>query len=324
MNYKGKHIPNSFFDYVGLPEEEVLKILPVLSKSCLRIIEKRFGYDLKSGDTAKLENKLTKMESDYLSKVIVPKILNNCSYDPEIEDPIIIEHREEVDSVLNSKKEYHNFIKEHFPNYDIYEINRIIISLMTKEGINYTDGIETIWQFTKDNLELIAQNIEDLNVAKSEVKEVDAPNNYEQDILWEILRNIRDNSWKTCSLEDLIKATKIAMLKSNFNKYNNFIDVLEFLLNHRFNVFRVLKSGVIENSNVLITTQLNYSKDNGDISIQELIDRYYELVNTNSSIENTCNLLSQEFGISKNLVMELLFNQDKSLDFSVDNSRCAR
>lgn len=323
MNYIGNKIPNSFFDYIGLPEEEVLKILPLLSEKSLLILEKRFGYDLKSGDVAKLENKLTKMENDYIARFIVPKILNNYKKNSEsISNPIIVEHNEQVKKVLNTKNEYYKLLKENFGEYYIFEVNGIIIHLMREEGVNYSDGIEVILNYTKKNIELIKKTIENLSInMKEETGDMSENVISSEKILWEILQSVRDNFWDSCSLEDLIKATKIAMLKSGFKNYDNFVEVLEYLLNHRFNVFRILKSNLIENTNILITTSLTYSLENGDINIHDLVEKYYELADEGYFIDDIRNILTQEFKISQKLVMEILFNRITDLEFPINEEK---
>lgn len=322
MNYIRNKIPNSFFDYIGLPEEEVLKILPLLSEKSLHVLEKRFGYDLKSGDVAKLENKLTKMESDYIARFIAPKILSNYKKNSEsISNPVIIEHDEQIKKVLNLKNEYYDFLKENFSKYDILEINGIIISLMKEEGINYSMGFEVIFNYAKDNMELIKKKISSLSIIMTEDININENVISSEKIFWDILQKIRNDFWSTCSLENLIKATKIAMLKSDFKNYNNFVNVLDYLLNHRFNVFKVLKSNLIENVNTIITTSLTYSLENGDINIHDLVEKYYELAAEGYFIDDIRNILAQEFKISQKLVMEILFNRITDLEFPINGEK---
>lgn len=312
----GVKYENSLFDVLGVSEEIGLQAIAKLSNfrnsgHKLNILYKRWGDDFKNGNLSLSNYSLTRAEQQLLREEILPE-LRDCILmvsKPE-KNPIIIEHRTEVDKYLGIRKPFYDYIKQTFSEYEPTMVSKVIFNLAKNYGVDYKD-YEQVLIFAKDNEKIVREKLEKMNnnfFSKSDLE----PKllNYEEPF-GQLLRHIKEKFFSTYSLEDVIKATKIAMLKNGLKNYENCISVLSYIIDNRFGVFRILKTGLTEETNFLITTALYTTNKEGHefLNLSQFLASYFNGIDSGYSKEEVIAVLSEHYRISERLVIEILEHQ---------------
>lgn len=301
-----EHYPESLFKLLGVSEEEGLKTIKKskLTDYQIGILYKRWG-DTFDGTNRNPEDRMEPHEVRELTKKIIPTLRSNIIFcEKQNESPIIIEHEEIVNKYLGERKIIENYLVKSFPKYNVSDVKKIINGLIKVKKLDF-NNYELIKKFVEENYSVILSKIEEADIEKIEDKK-EILN--QEHIFYKILADIKNKSFSIFSLEELIIATKISMLKNNLRNYDNCINVLSYLFDNPFSVFRILKTGLTPKSNLLITTALYVTdeKKNPYLDIKQLIEFYYNGLDSGYSKEDIISILAEHFKLSKKFVLEIL------------------
>lgn len=298
--------PDSLYELLGVSEEEGLRAIREsnLTGYQINILYKRWG-DTFDGKNRDPKDRMLSNEVRDLAQIILPELRSKVVLHQKANiNPVIIEHEEEVNKYLGERRIIENYIAECFPEYNINKVRTLINGLMIGNSLNF-NSYNDLKNFVQKNKDFILTKIKEADIEKIENK---AKILNQEDLLFKILTNIRDKYFAVCSLEELIKATKVAMLRSEIKSYDNCIMLLSYLLENRFSVFRVLKTGLNERANSIITTALYVTDEEKHqfLDTDQLIESYYNGLESGYSKEDTINILAEHFKISKKLIIEIL------------------
>lgn len=312
--------PNSLFKILGVSKEIGLKAIgkSKLTSRQLNILYKRFGegYD---GTKIDPKEKLLSDEARDLRKIISivsshVNTLEDCKT-----NSVLIEHREEVNKYLNDNRN-DIYIALHFPMYNLFRIKPVILYLYKKATNNLGD-YNLLENFIHDNKEMILEHFKKLGIEPEDnqkLKSLDQNN-----LLFRVLQNIRDKNFPGVTLEELVIAGKIFMIKNKIKSYDNCISLLNYILENRFGVFRILKLGLSKENYSTINSILYLTNDKGDLflNVEKLIEKYNEGINNGLERNVILEILGENFRISPKLVEEILLQYDYDIKLTTGGGR---
>lgn len=308
-----EHYPNSLFKLLGVTKEVGLKAIrkSKLNGYQLTLLYKRWGEEF-DGTKKDPNEKLSLQEAKDLKKVL--SIINSriYTYEDNPRSSIIIEHTEEVNKYMSERKLMDSTIYKIFPEYNTAQIKPIIINLLRKKELSLYDN-EALLEFLKNNKDLVLSIIKEKGITESQKSEILSQN----DSLFLILINIRDKYYSGVYVEELIIATKIAM-KRNSLDVHNCIDLINFALEKRSQVYLALKSEFFKNNYYTLDCILYNSNEERFEFLQPNILReiYYSKIAEGELEEDIIINLAEQFKVNKKLIMEILNYQNPNKEFN--------
>lgn len=298
--------PKSFFEVLGVSKEEGMRAIgrSHLTPYQKNILYKRWGegYDgTKRDPNAKLSSHEVR-DLRFIISIVASKI---NMFDESRKCSVIIEHREEVNKYLGENQNISKCISNYFPDYILNQIKPVIFRMYKKYYPGFRNN-ELLEEFIKNNYDLILKKFDECGIDKQDWQKLKILT--QDDLMYNVLVNIRDKYFTGVSLENLIISAKISMIKNGLKSYNNCISLLNYLLVNRFSVFKMIKLRASNETDYRIDCILYLTNDNGTqfLDVDLLLKCYAEGIESGLEKCTIIEVISEQFRLNEKLINEIL------------------